>query len=58
MILAGGAAYIAGAVIYAIKKPNISKKWYGFHELFHSFTVIGYACHMIAVYFAVFSVAR
>ncbi|MDR1033621.1 MAG: hemolysin III family protein [Bifidobacteriaceae bacterium] len=54
----GGVLYITGAVIYALKKPNISKKWYGFHELFHSFTVGGYACHMVAAFLAVMTVAQ
>jgi hemolysin III len=55
LIISGGVAYIAGAVIYALRKPNISKKWYGFHELFHSLTVVGYSCHMVAAFFAVLS---
>lgn len=40
LLLAGGLAYTVGAVIYAIKKPNISKD-FGFHELFHVFVMIG-----------------
>ena len=53
LIAAGGIAYTVGAVIYMIKKPNISKDW-GFHELFHIFILIGSFFHFIAVlYFVV-----
>jgi hemolysin III len=52
-ILTGGVSYILGAVIYSLKRPNISKKWYGFHELFHSLTVVGYALDIVAIFFAV-----
>ncbi|GAA1354356.1 PAQR family membrane homeostasis protein TrhA [Falsarthrobacter nasiphocae] len=53
LILAGGALYIAGAVFYAMKRPNISMAWFGFHELFHAFTVGGFVCHFIAIMIAV-----
>ena len=53
LICAGGAFYIAGAVFYALKKPNFSERWFGFHELFHAFTVAGFACHFIAITMAV-----
>lgn len=45
----GGLAYTVGAVIYALKRPNPSPRWFGFHELFHVGTVIGYGCHYAAV---------
>ncbi|MEE1619928.1 PAQR family membrane homeostasis protein TrhA [Zafaria sp. Z1313] len=53
LICAGGALYIAGAVFYALKRPNIHLEWFGFHELFHAFTVGGFTCHYIAIMFAV-----
>lgn len=55
LICVGGAMYIAGAVFYALKRPNFSPTWFGFHELFHAFTVGGFVCHYIAVMFAVLS---
>lgn len=56
LVMAGGAAYIAGAVIYALKRPNPSVTWFGFHEIFHAFTLVGFACHFIAIMMAVLSV--
>lgn len=53
LMCSGGALYIAGAVFYATKRPNISPRWFGFHELFHAFTVGGFACHAVAVFMAV-----
>ncbi len=53
LIAAGGIAYTVGAVIYGLKKPNPSPTWFGFHEIFHTCTVIGFACHVVAVWLAV-----
>jgi hemolysin III len=36
LILTGGVLYSAGGIIYAIKKPNFSINWFGFHEMFHA----------------------
>lgn len=53
LIAIGGILYTIGAVVYALKKPNPWPKWFGFHEVFHSFTVLAWACQCVAVYFAV-----
>ena len=46
---AGGVAYSVGAVIYATKKPNLGPVW-GFHEIFHLFTMLGSLLQVIAVF--------
>ncbi|MCU1432940.1 MAG: Hly-III family protein [Actinotalea sp.] len=51
-IAVGGAAYSIGAVVYALKRPNPSPRWFGFHEVFHVLTVVGFACHYVAVVIA------
>lgn len=48
-IFIGGLFYTIGAVIYAIKKPNLFKG-FGFHELFHIFVLLGTISHFIAIY--------
>ncbi|SDN21492.1 PAQR family membrane homeostasis protein TrhA [Acetanaerobacterium elongatum] len=48
-LILGGVFYTVGAIIYAIKKPNISKK-FGFHELFHVFVMLGSLMHFTMVY--------
>lgn len=55
LICLGGAMYIAGAVIYGIKKPNFSSRHFGFHELFHALTVAAFATHFVAVVLVVFN---
>ena len=52
LVMGGGLAYTVGAVIYGLKRPNPSPVWFGFHEIFHVLTVIGYTCHLIAVFIA------
>ncbi len=55
LIIVGGGLYTAGAVIYALKRPDPSPRWFGFHEVFHACTVAAFAVHYIAVSFAVYS---
>lgn len=52
LILAGGLAYTVGAIVYGTKKPDPSPAWFGFHEIFHVLTVVGFACHLVAIYLA------
>lgn len=45
----GGVLYTIGGVIYARKRPNWHPEWFGFHELFHSFTIAAYLVQFVAV---------
>lgn len=49
-IVAGGLVYTVGAIFYAIKKPNFKPGVFGYHELFHLFTIIGALLHFIVIY--------
>lgn len=49
LVVLGGAMYITGAVVYGIKRPNPAPRTFGFHEIFHVFTVLGYGCHLAAL---------
>ncbi|MGO2559231.1 PAQR family membrane homeostasis protein TrhA [Brachybacterium sp.] len=53
LLAIGGLAYTAGAVMYALKRPNPSPAWFGFHEIFHAGTLIGFGCHFAAVAVAI-----
>ena len=46
LVIAGGLAYTVGAVIYAVKRPDPWPRIFGFHEVFHSFTIVGAGLHM------------
>ncbi|WP_051704062.1 hemolysin III family protein [Glycomyces sp. NRRL B-16210] len=49
LIFTGGVLYTAGGVVYALKRPNPSARWFGFHEVFHAFTLAAYAVQFAAV---------
>lgn len=50
LIIAGGVFYSTGSVIYALKRPNPSPRWFGFHEIFHALTILGFSCHYLAIF--------
>lgn len=43
-LLAGGIFYTIGAVIYGLKWPPLKNKYFGFHEIFHIFVMLGSMC--------------
>lgn len=49
LVLVGGILYSLGAVVYGLKKPNPWPDHFGFHEVFHSLTVLAFICHWVAV---------
>ena len=53
LILGGGLAYTTGAVVYALKRPDPWPTVFGFHEVFHAFTIIGAGMHFAAIAFSV-----
>jgi hemolysin III len=54
LIFVGGLLYSAGGIIYALKKPNFSINWFGFHELFHAMTAAAFICHFVAAALVVY----
>ena len=49
LLVAGGALYSAGAIVYAIRKPNLWPRTFGFHEVFHALVIAAAAAHFIAM---------
>jgi hemolysin III len=49
LLLAGGVAYSAGAVVYAVKRPNPVPGVFGYHEVFHACTIIGATLHFAVI---------
>jgi hemolysin III len=49
LLVAGGAAYTAGALVYARKRPNPWPRTFGYHEIFHLCTVVGVLLHFIVI---------
>ena len=51
VLLASGAlAFTLGAIIYAIKKPNILPGVFSFHDVFHVMVLIGGVLHYAMIY--------
>ncbi|MBI2724551.1 MAG: hemolysin III family protein [Chloroflexi bacterium] len=52
LLILGGASYTAGAVVYALRRPDPLPRVFGFHEIFHVLVVVGTMLHfsIIAVY--------
>lgn len=53
LIAIGGLLYTAGGIVYGTKRPNPWPRWFGFHEVFHAFTLGGFVSHFVAVALAV-----
>jgi hemolysin III len=49
LLLLGGVAYTAGAVVYALKRPDPWPRVFGYHEVFHMFTVLGAGLHLATI---------
>ena len=56
LIIVGGLLYSAGAVVYGLKRPDPSPRWFGFHEIFHACTLAGFLTHHVGVWLAAFGV--
>jgi hemolysin III len=54
LIAVGGILYTVGALVYGIKRPNPSPRWFGFHEIFHTLTVAAFVVHYIAASMTVY----
>lgn len=49
LVLAGGLCYTAGAIVYARRRPDPLPAVFGYHEIFHAFTIVAVACQYAAV---------
>ena len=56
-LIAGGLLYTIGAIAYSAKKPNPIPGVFGYHEVFHTGTLLGATCHFIVVAFFAIPIA-
>ena len=49
-IAVGGVAYTVGAIIFYFKRPNPIPDWFGSHEIWHLFVLVGTFSHFWAIY--------
>lgn len=50
LVLVGGILYSLGAVIYGMKRPNPYPRAFGFHEIFHTLTVLAFVAQWTGVF--------
>jgi hemolysin III len=49
LVLIGGILYSLGAVVYGLKRPNPFPRAFGFHEVFHTLTVLAFIAQWAGV---------
>jgi hemolysin III len=49
LLLAGGLLYSAGALVYALRRPDPLPAIFGYHEVFHALVVVAAIAHYAAV---------
>lgn len=57
LVIVGGALYTFGGIVYGLRRPDPSPRWFGFHEVFHALTVAAFAVHYIGISIAAYTVA-
>ncbi len=57
LFVAGGLLYTAGAIVYALGRPNPLPRSVGYHEIFHALVVAGAALHYLTHAFFVLPLA-
>jgi hemolysin III len=49
LLVAGGVAYTLGALCYALKRPVLDPRYFGYHEVFHIFVNAGAILHFFVI---------
>jgi len=49
LLVAGGIAYTAGALVYATRRPDPAPAIFGYHEIFHVLVIVAAVCHYAVV---------
>ena len=55
LVIVGGGLYTLGGIVYGFKRPNPWPQWFGFHEVFHTFTILAFVTHYVGVSLATYS---
>lgn len=50
LLLSGGVLYSLGALVYALRKPNLKPGIFGYHELFHALVIIAAGLHYALIF--------
>jgi hemolysin III len=49
LLAVGGGLYTLGAVVYALRRPDLWPRTYGFHEVFHTLVIAAAIVHFVAM---------
>jgi len=55
LIAVGGALYLLGGAVYGFRRPNPWPTWFGFHEVFHTLTIMAFVSHYVGISLATYS---
>lgn len=55
LLVVGGGLYTLGGIVYGLKRPDPSPRWFGFHEVFHTLTIAAFITHYIGVSIATYA---
>ena len=49
LLAVGGGLYSLGALVYALRRPDLWPRTYGFHEVFHTLVIAAAVVHFVAM---------
>ncbi len=55
LVIVGGGLYTIGGLVYGTQFPNPWPRWFGFHEVFHTLTILAFVTHYVGVSLATYS---
>lgn len=55
LMATGAMLYVVGAIVYGLRRPDPWPRWFGFHEVFHTLTVLAFASHYVGIFLATYS---
>jgi hemolysin III len=55
LVILGGGLYTLGGLVYGTKFPDPNPRWFGFHEVFHTLTILAFVSHYVGVSLATYS---
>jgi hemolysin III len=55
LVAVGGLLYTLGGIVYGTRRPDPYPAWFGYHEVFHTLTLLAYVCQYVAVSMVVYT---
>jgi hemolysin III len=55
LTVVGGLLYSVGGLVYGLRRPDPLPRWFGFHEVFHTLTILAFVSHYVGISIATYS---